>query len=74
MDYNVTASVFNVTIPAGETSSSFDIDINDNEIHENNETFNITIRLLPSCFPLILDISSSTVIIIDNDGKHILCI
>ena len=69
MDYNVTASVFNVTISAGATSSSFNIDIIDDVIHEDNETFNIAIRLLPSCLLLSLGISSSTVMIIDSDGE-----
>ena len=69
MDYNVTASVFNVTISAGVISSSFTINIIDDVTHEDNETFNITIRLLPSCLSLSLNISSSTVNIIDNDGK-----
>ena len=69
MDYNVTASVFNVTISAGVISSSFNINIIDDVIREDNETFNITIRLLPSCLSLSLNISSSTVNIIDDDGK-----
>ena len=68
MDYNATASVFNVTISAGAISSSFNINIIDDVIHEDIETFNITIRLLPSCLSLSLGISSSTVNIIDNDG------
>ena len=71
MDYNVTASVFNVTISAGAISSSFNIDIIDDVIHEDNETINITIRLLPSCLSLYLNVSSSTVMIIDDDGKYI---
>ena len=68
MDYNVTASVFNVTISAGAISSSFNVDIIDDVIHEENETFNITITLL-SCCSFIYDISSSVVNIVDNDGK-----
>ena len=71
MDYNVTASVFNVTVSAGAISSSFNIDIIDDDIHEDNETFNITIRLLPSCLSLYLNVSSSTVMILDDDGKYI---
>ena len=71
IDYNVTASLFNVTITAGETSSSFDIEVIDDVIHEDNETFNIAIRLLPSCLSLSLNISSSTVWITDNDGTYI---
>ena len=60
-----TTLVFNVTISAGSTSSSFSIDIN-NDV--DNETFNIAIRLLLSCLSLSLGTSSSTVMIIDNDG------
>ena len=71
MDYNVTASVFNVTISAGATSSSFNIDIIDDVTHEDNETFNVTIRLLPSYLSLSTNISSSTIMIIDNDGTSV---
>ena len=64
-----TAPVFNVTITAGSTSSSFSVDIIDDMIQEDNETLNITIRLLPSCLSLSLGTSSSTVIIIDGYGS-----
>ena len=63
-----TGLVFNVTISAESTSSSFSIDIINDMIHEDNEIFNIAIRLLPSCLSLSLDTSSSTVMIIDDDG------
>ena len=63
-----TALVFNVTITAGSTSSSFSEDLND-MIQEGNETLNVTIGLLPSCLSLSLGTSSSTVTIIDNDGS-----
>ena len=69
MDYNVTASVFNVTISAGATSTSFDIDITDDVIHEDNETFNVAIRLLPSNLSVSLCVSSSIIRITDNDSK-----
>ena len=65
-----TALMFNVTISAGLRSSSFDVDIISDMIQEDNETFNITIKLLPSCLSLSLDTSSSTVTIIDNDGTN----
>ena len=65
-----TALVFNVTISAGSTSSSFSIDIINDMIQEDNETFNITIRLLPSCLSLSLGTPSSTVMIIDDDGIY----
>ena len=63
-----TSLMFNVTISAGSSSESFDVDIIDDMIQEDNETFNIAIRLLPSCLSLSLGTSSSTVTIIDNDG------
>ena len=65
-----TAPVFNVTITAGSTSSSFIVDIIDDRIQEDNETFNVTIRLLPSHLSLSLGTSSCTVTIIDNDGNN----
>ena len=71
VDYAMSiAPVFNVTITAGSTSSSFNVDIIDDKIQEDNETFNITIRLLPSHLLLLLGTSSSTITIIDNDGNN----
>ena len=63
VDYSVTDAVFNVTIPAGDLSSSFSIDIIYDIAREDNEIFNILIELLPSCLSLTLGISSSAVII-----------
>ena len=65
-----TALVSNVTITAGSRFSSFGVDIINDMIQEDNETFNIAIRLLPSCLSLSLGTSSSTVTIIDNDGTN----
>ena len=62
--------MFNVTISAGSLSQSFDVDIINDMIQEDNETFNIAIRLLPSCLSLSLGTSSSTVTIIDDDGTN----
>ena len=71
VDYAMSSAlVFNVTISAGSTSSSFSIDIFNDMIQEDNETFNIAIRLLPSCLSLSLGTSSSTVTIIDDDGNY----
>ena len=71
VDYAMSSAlVFNVTISAGSTSSSFSIDIINDMIQEDNETFNIAIRLLPSCLSLSLGTSSSTVMIIDDDGNY----
>ena len=66
VDYNMSTAL--VTISAGSTSSSFSIDIINDMIQEDNETFNIAIRLLPSCLSLSLGTSSSTVLIIDDEG------
>ena len=65
-----TVLVSNVTIIAGSLTSSLDVDIINDMIQEDNETFNIAIRLLPSCLSLSLGTSSSTVTIIDNDGTN----
>ena len=64
------ALVFDVTISAGSASSSFRMDIINDTIQEDNETFNIAIRLLPSCLSLSLGTSSSTIMIIDDDGNY----
>ena len=59
--------MFNVTISAGSTSSSsFSVDIINDMIQKGIETFNITIKLLPSCLSLSLGTSSSTVTIIES--------
>jgi len=71
IDYNLTAFMFNQTISAGVLSSSFDVNVIGDVIYEDIETFNIAIRLLPSCLSLSLGISSSTVMIIDSDGMYI---
>ena len=68
-----TAMVFTVTISAGSRSSSFDVDIINDMIQEDNETFNIAIRLLPSCLSLSLGTSSSIVTITDDEGTLFIC-
>ena len=71
VDYAMSSAlIFNVTISAGSTSSSFSIDIINDMIQEDSETFNIAIRLLPSCLSLSLSTSSSTVMITDDDGNY----
>ena len=74
IDYaNSTSSSFNVTISAGSTSSLFTVDIIDDGIQEDNETFYITLGLLPSCLPLELGIAQSTVTIINTEGNYLAC-
>ena len=69
VDY-ISTIKFNVNISAGSKSSLFTIYTIDDMIQEDNETFNITIKLLPSCLLLSLGTSSSTVMIIDDDGNN----
>ena len=71
VDYAMsTPLMFNVTISASSRSELFNVDIIDDMIQEDNETFNIVIRLLPSCLSLSPGASSATVTIIDNDGTN----
>ena len=60
--------VYNVTISAGSTSSSFSIDIINDMIQEDNEAFNIEIGIFSNVLLLSLGTSSSTVTIIDDEG------
>jgi len=65
---------YSVTIPAGQTSATFDLRIiNDNNTFEGNETFSLTIR--PSSLPdivMTLPGCRLDVIIMDNDCEFIL--
>ena len=68
MDY--TSGPYNVTFPAGQTTATFDVPINDDNILEGNENFMITIS--PSSLPsgvFVGDPDKATVIIVDNDCK-----
>ena len=64
--------MYNVTITAGMTSSSFDVDIIDNMIQDGNKTFYIFIRIIPTCLPVTINSDITTVTIIDDDGMNIL--
>ena len=70
IDY-ANSTLRNVTIFAGSTSSPFTIDIIDDMIQEDNETFNIAITFFPSCLSLKNGTVQSTVIIIDREGKFV---
>ena len=68
MDY--TSGPYTVTFPAGQTTATFDIPINDDNIYEINENFILTIN--PSSLPSDVTVGSpseATVTIVD--GKHI---
>jgi len=59
-----------VVIPAGQTSASFDLSINNDNIFEGNETFTLTLRTssLPSRI-MTLPLCHLDVTIVDNDCK-----
>ena len=68
MDYE--SGPYRVIIPAGQLSVQFDIAINDDNILENDENFDLAINAtsLPDC--VVTDPNQATVIILDNDGKY----
>ena len=68
MDYGKSSPL--VTITAGMTSSSFDVDIIDNMLQDGDKMFTITIRPLSTCFtlPVTVDSDTAMVTISDNDG------
>ena len=57
-----------MTITAGMTSSSFDVDIIDNMIQDGDKMFTITIRLISTCLPVTINSDTTTVTIIDDEG------
>ena len=57
-----------MTITAGMTSSSYDVDIIDNMIQDGDKIFTITIRLISTCLPVTVNSDTTTVSIIDDEG------
>ena len=68
LDYSIATPVFSLTISAGTKAAFIDVNIIDDTIHEDQETFNIAITLLPSCLSLSLGFSQTTIKIIDSDS------
>ena len=71
MDYG--SGPYPVIIPAGNTTNvSFEVKLNNDNILEGNETFNITINAtsLPGCINRV-NPYQATVIIVDDDGNAI---
>ena len=59
-----------VRFSAGETRVSFDVNIIDDDLMENSETFRITIYDLSVPYGITLgSITSAEVTIVDNDSK-----
>jgi len=69
VDYD--SGPYTVTFPAGETSATFKIPINDDNVLENTEYFSLSIifQSLPTSVNAIP--SQATVIIAGNVGKHL---
>ena len=68
VDYD--SGPFDITFPAGETLAVFNISINDDDIVEGNENFNISIDpFSPPNGVSVGDPSQTTVIIVDDDCK-----
>jgi len=57
-----------VTITAGMTSSSFDVDIIDNMEKDGDKMFTITIRLISTCLPVTIGSDTTKVTITDDEG------
>ena len=60
-----------MTITAGMTSSSFDVDIINNMIQDGDKTFTIGIKLIANCFTLPLTIDSNNAMVTINDEEGI---
>ena len=60
--------MYNVTITAGMTSSSLDVDIIDNMIQDGDKMFTVTIRLISACLPVTIGSDTTSVTIIDDEG------
>ena len=61
-----------VTISSGELVAPFNVNITDDTIQEENETFSITFDLPSSCLPVTVNGDHSfTITIIDDEGNDI---
>ncbi|XP_065895682.1 sodium/calcium exchanger 1-like [Dysidea avara] len=69
-DYNVTQQSL-LIIPAGLTSSLYSVDIINDMIHEDDETFDITITLMTTCLSISGDHNVATVTILDDEAPTI---
>ena len=61
-----------LTISSGELYGSLDIDIIDDTVKEQNETFLITVHIQDSCLSLVINGNDTfTITITDNEGIYI---
>ena len=69
-DYEVEISPIRVLFPGGTTRAAFDVRMVDNVRLENSETFEVSIDPLSLPYGVVLGrITSSEVVILDNDSK-----
>ena len=70
MDY--TSGPYTITFPAGQTTATFDVPINDDNLLEDNEHFILTIN--SSSLPSDVTVGNpgqATVNIVDDDRKYL---
>ena len=68
IDYD--SGSYTITIPSGQTSATFSIAINDDNILEMNENFGLFINEHSLSTRVIVgNLNQATVTIVDNDGK-----
>ena len=68
VDYD--SGPYNILFPAGETSVIFNVMIKDDDLFENDETFNLTIN--PSSGVSIINPAQVTVTITDDEGNYVI--
>ena len=59
----------NITFPSESIDNTFSITIQDDDLLEMNETFNVTLLTIPSSRPISIANGTTTVVIVDNDRK-----
>ena len=66
----LTAPSTSLTIISGELSGSLKIEVNDDTVKEENETFLISVYIQDSCLPLVINRNNNfTITVIDDDGR-----
>ena len=60
----------NITFPARSINSTLSVTIQDDNLLEMNETFNITILIFESSRPISIANGTATIVIVDNDCKY----
>ena len=67
MDY--VSGPYSIMISAGDTTASFYIAINDDDILEDDEKFDLSINRLSPSSQVNADPDNATVTIVDNEGR-----